>query len=34
MARGELVHVCVNRRTRETVPVPGWLREVAVPGEA
>lgn len=32
VARGELVHVCVDRATRETVPVPGWLRDVAVPG--
>lgn len=31
MARGELVHVCVNRATRETVPAPDWLREAAVP---
>ena len=30
-ARGELVHVCVNRATREPVPVPGWLREAASP---
>jgi YbgC/YbaW family acyl-CoA thioester hydrolase len=29
VARGELVHVCVNRATRETVAVPGWLRERA-----
>ena len=26
VARGELVHVCVDRATRETVPVPDWLR--------
>jgi acyl-CoA thioester hydrolase len=32
VARGELVHVCVDRETRETVPVPGWLRERAVAG--
>ncbi len=32
VARGELVHVCVDRVTRATVPVPGWLREVADPG--
>ncbi|WP_217922593.1 acyl-CoA thioesterase [Miltoncostaea oceani] len=32
VARGELVHVCVDRETRATVPVPGWLREVADPG--
>lgn len=30
VARGELVHVCVNRRSREPVPVPDWLRERAV----
>jgi acyl-CoA thioester hydrolase len=29
VARGELVHVCVNRATREPVPVPDWLRERA-----
>jgi len=28
-AEGELVHVCVNRETRETVPVPDWIRELA-----
>lgn len=32
MARGELVHVCVDRATREPVPVPDWLREAADPG--
>lgn len=32
VARGELVHVCVDRVTRATVPVPDWLREVAGPG--
>ena len=32
VARGELVHVCVDRETRATVPVPGWLRTVADPG--
>jgi acyl-CoA thioesterase FadM len=31
MARGELVHVCVDRETRATVPVPLWLRERASP---
>jgi acyl-CoA thioester hydrolase len=31
VARGELVHVCVNRATREPVPVPGWLRDAASP---
>ena len=34
VARGELVHVCVDRETRETVPVPDWLRERAVTDEA
>ena len=34
VARGELVHVCVDRETRATVPVPGWLRERAVTDEA
>ena len=33
VARGELVHVCVDRETREAVPVPGWLRERAVADE-
>jgi acyl-CoA thioester hydrolase len=33
-ADGELVHVCVNRATRETVPVPDWLREAAFPDDA
>jgi YbgC/YbaW family acyl-CoA thioester hydrolase len=32
VARGELVHVCVDRATRETLPVPAWLRERAEPG--
>lgn len=31
MARGELVHVCVDRETRETVPVPAWLSDLAAP---
>ena len=34
VARGELVHVCVDRETRATVPVPEWLRERAVTDEA
>ena len=34
MARAELVHVCVDRATRTPVPVPDWLRERAVSGEA
>ncbi len=33
VAQGELVHVCVDRETRETVPVPDWLRERAVTDE-
>lgn len=28
-ARGELVHVCVERVSRATVPVPQWLRDLA-----
>ena len=31
MARGELVHVCVDRQTRQTLPVPRWLRDLAAP---
>lgn len=27
---GELVHVCVDRETRATVPVPQWIRDAAV----
>ena len=34
VAEGELVHVCVDRATRETVTVPGWLRDVATPDPA
>jgi len=33
MARGELVHVCVDRATRQPLLVPGWLRERADPAE-
>jgi len=33
VARGELVHVCVDRSTREPVPVPDWLRARAVVDE-
>ncbi len=33
VAQGELVHVCVERATRATVPVPEWLRELAVADE-
>lgn len=29
VARGELVHVCVDRASRAPVPVPQWLRERA-----
>ena len=29
VARGELVHVCVDRDTRATLSVPAWLRERA-----
>lgn len=32
VARGELVHVCVNRATREPVSVPDWLRDAAEAG--
>jgi YbgC/YbaW family acyl-CoA thioester hydrolase len=32
VAEGELVHVCIDRRDRRPVPVPGWLREAAEPG--
>jgi acyl-CoA thioester hydrolase len=31
---GEMVHVCVNRETREPVPVPEWLRDAAFPDGA
>lgn len=30
VAEGRLVHVCVDRATRATVPVPAWLRAQAV----
>ena len=30
-AEGKLVHVCVNRETREPIPVPDWIRAVAFP---
>jgi acyl-CoA thioester hydrolase len=29
VAEGELVHVCVDRATRETIPAPEWLRAAA-----
>jgi acyl-CoA thioesterase FadM len=31
VADAEMVHVCVDRATRATLPVPQWLRDVAVP---
>ena len=31
VAQGELIHVCVERETRETVPVPQWIRDAATP---
>jgi YbgC/YbaW family acyl-CoA thioester hydrolase len=31
VADGELVHVCLDRQTRETLRVPQWLRDAAVP---
>ena len=31
VAQGELVHVCVDRQTRETLPVPQWIRDAATP---
>lgn len=31
MAESELVHVCVNRETREPTPVPDWLRAHELP---
>ncbi len=34
VAEGELVHVCVDRITREPIPVPQWIRDVAVPPDA
>lgn len=30
---GELVHVCVDRESREPQPVPDWLREAAFPDD-
>lgn len=33
VATGELVHVCVDRTTRETIAVPDWVRDAAVPGD-
>jgi acyl-CoA thioester hydrolase len=32
-ATGRIVHVCVDRVTREPVPVPDWIRERAADGE-
>lgn len=34
VAEGALIHVCVDRITREPVAVPGWIRDVAVPAGA
>lgn len=31
VASGRLVHVCVDRATRATQPVPAWLRQRAAP---
>lgn len=31
---GEMVHVCVNRETREPLPVPDWLRAAAFEEDA
>jgi len=33
MADGELVHVCVDRLTRRTLPAPDWLRDRAAADE-
>lgn len=33
VADGELVHVCVDRATRATMPVPEWVRAVAAEPE-
>jgi len=33
MAEGELVHVCVDRVSRNTLRAPEWLRAVAAPEE-
>lgn len=32
-AEGELVHVCVDRGTRATLPVPDWIRDAAAHDE-
>ena len=34
VVEGRLVHVCVDRASRQPVPVPDWLREAAVPDGA
>lgn len=34
VAEGRLVHVCVDRPTRATVPVPDWLRAHAASARA
>ena len=33
MAEGDMVHVCVERETRATVPVPNWLRDLCADDE-
>lgn len=33
VADGELIHVCLDRATRTTVPAPDWLRELATSDE-
>ncbi|MCB0873779.1 MAG: acyl-CoA thioesterase [Thermoleophilia bacterium] len=33
MAEGDMVHVCVERDTRATVPVPNWLRDLCADDE-
>jgi acyl-CoA thioester hydrolase len=30
VVEGHLVHVCIDRTSRKPIPVPDWLREVAV----
>ncbi len=32
VAIGRLVHVCVERDSRATLPVPGWVHDNALPG--
>lgn len=28
---GEMIHVCVNRETRDTLRVPDWIKDAAMP---